>query len=436
MEYQEYQVKINPLKPYSRSVSIIGVGATPFMRMMEDERYLGLGEGELFGYAAVEAMEDAGIENAKQIDFFVHAQAGPGWQSNFGTPAMHVANWFGMKGKANNHHSEACCTGYVALEQAVSLVASGAYDIVLSGACDTSFSPANPMGPSYDRRPSSEEEFHKTLLSINPRDYSWQTHACSEMQAESWLIQYVNEHGLTPEQVDDMLLKMSKEARRMSALNPLGLSRDTYDDQAAQFGLPDADTMLRSKFNPKLGNYIHASNMELQCDGAAAVIVCPTDMASQFTDKPIEVLGIGHSCLEASTARLEKYATIAAYEQVRQLTGLTGADMDLFLTNDFIQPSQLLTAEACGYLPEGEGWKYITEGRTTFEGDRPINTNGGRCAYGHAHGTSGLADLYEAVKQMRGEAGPAQIQRKVNYTMMRGYGGGQNLTCSILKANF
>lgn len=436
MAYQEYEVKASPLKPLSRSVSIIGVGATPFMHMMEQPEYLGLGEGELFGYAAIEAMRDAGIKNAKQIDFFVHAQAGPGWQSNFGTPAMHVANWFGMKGKGNSHHSEACCTGYVGLEQAVSLVASGAYDVVLSGACDTSFSPANPMGPSYDRQPSSEEQFHKTLLSINPRDYSWQTHACSEMQAEAWLTDYVRDNGLTAEQMDDVLCEMSKNARAMSAANPLGLSRDTYDDMAAQFGMKSADEMLRSKFNPKLGNFLRASNMELQADGAACIIVCATERAHEFTDRPIEVLATGHSCLESSTARLEKYATEAAYKQARDLTGLTGADMDLFLTNDFIQTSQFLSAEACGYLPAGEGWRYILEDRTNFDGDRPINTNGGRCAYGHAHGTSGMADIYEAVKQMRGEAGPAQVKHKVNYAMLRGYGGGQNLTCSILKANF
>lgn len=44
-------------------------------------------------------------------------------------PAMHVANWFGMKGKPNLHHSEVCCTGYVALEIACAYVASSMYDI-------------------------------------------------------------------------------------------------------------------------------------------------------------------------------------------------------------------------------------------------------------------------------------------------------------------
>jgi len=50
------------------------------------------------------------------------------------------------------------------------------------------------------------------------------------------------------------------------------------------------------------------------------------------------------------------------------------------MTNDFIMSSQLLSAEACEYVPKGEGWKYFLEGRTNFDGDRPVNTNGGRAS--------------------------------------------------------
>lgn len=45
---------------------------------------------------------------AADVDYFVHGQASPGWTSNFATPNMHVANWFGMKGKGSMHQSEAC----------------------------------------------------------------------------------------------------------------------------------------------------------------------------------------------------------------------------------------------------------------------------------------------------------------------------------------
>ena len=57
--------------------------------------------------------------------------------SNLATPKMLVAIWIGMKGKGSYHHSEACATGYVGVETAVALVASGEYDMVLSGCIET-----------------------------------------------------------------------------------------------------------------------------------------------------------------------------------------------------------------------------------------------------------------------------------------------------------
>ena len=73
------------------------------------------------------------------------------------------------------------------------------------------------------------------------------------------------------------------------------------------------------------------------------------------------------------------------------------------------------------------------EGRTNVDGDKPINPNGGRTAFGHAHAASGLADFYDAVKQMRGEMGETQVKKPVKYAMIRGFGGGQNVLCTILK---
>ena len=82
---------------------------------------------------------------------------------------------------------------------------------------------------------------------------------------------------------------------------------------------------------------------------------------------------------------------------------------------------------------KGEGWKYMMEDRCMFTGDKPIQTNGGRCHYGHAAAASGTHDIYEVCMQMRGEAGDHQIDRPIKHAMLRGFGGGQNLLCLILK---
>ena len=228
---------------------------------------------------------------------------------------------------------------------------------------------------------------------------------------------------------------MTTRMNRAACLNPNSVTHETYDDIARMFRMDGADAYLKSKFNPRLGRYVRASNFEVRCDGAGAVIVCPTEMAKKITDQHVEVLGIGHSCVPCGTPRLEKIATAAAYKQVRDFTGLTGKDMDLFTTNDFFQQCQFLAPEECEYIPRGEGWQYVLDGRLQTTGDRPVNTHGGRCCYGHAHGTSGMHDLYETIMQMRGERGENQVQHPINYAMIRGFGGSQNVLCTILKNN-
>ena len=54
------------LKPFKRSVSIIGVGATPFVRILDDPSVDGMNEQELFAYAARDAMKDAGVDGSDE----------------------------------------------------------------------------------------------------------------------------------------------------------------------------------------------------------------------------------------------------------------------------------------------------------------------------------------------------------------------------------
>ena len=420
------------LKPFKRSVSIIGVGATPFVRILDDPEVDGLTEGELFGYAAREAMKDAGI-TGKDVDFFVHGQAGPGWISNFGTANIHVANWLGMKGKGSMHQSEACATGYVALETAVDYVASGTYDMVLSGCIDMPYSIAYPTRVLTKRRFGTDAIFHEVLCSTVTRDYNLFTRGVLPFSSESWLDEYFKENNLDKETIDRVMTNMAINCRRAAALNSLGLFDKNFEDLAHDYGMESAEEYLHSKFNPLIGKYMRACHFEQRCDGAAAVIVCPTELAYKYTDHPIEILGIGHSCLEIGNPRLEMQATANAYRQVKELTGLSGADMDLFLTNDFYNQSEFLAAEECEYLPKGKAWEYVIDGRIAYDGDRPVNTNGGRCHYGHAAGASGMHDLYEAVHQMRGDANATQVKHPVNRAMLRGFGGSQNVLAIMLE---
>lgn len=419
------------LGKYARSVSIIGIGATPFCNIDEDPDMKGLTEGEFFGHAALMAMEDAGLE-PRDVDYFYHGSANPKFFNFAATPNMQVAEWFGMRGKGSVHHSEACCSGYVGLEEAVKDVASGAHDIVLTGCVEMACGLPVMGKPAHIRRTITTEDVIPDLEAIMDRAYT-RALGGGHIGQDDWMDLYRDEYGLTETQIDDVLNTMSYHGRRAAALNPLAMLRTPFEEIAKQYGFDDPMEYLRSPFNPKTTQYLRVTGNAPSADGAACVIVCPTEMASKFKQKPVEVLGIGASCLELMQPHNEMEITKEAARQVYETTGLTPEDIDLLLVNDFVLCSQLLAAEEVGYLPKGEGWKWVMEGRTAFDGDRPINPHGGRTSYGHAYGASGMADVYEAVLQLRGQAGSHQVKNQPKTAMLRGFGGGQNCRIPILR---
>lgn len=421
------------LHPYSRSVSIIGVSCTPFMYTLDNPETAGLTEGEMFGYACYKAMEDAGIK-PKDVDYYFHGEASPFNGSNYITPNIQVSEWFGMRGKGSIHHSEACCTGYLALEQAVNAVASGKYNIVLSGCVEFGDAIVDPNKPAHLRRKFDDNLFQESLKWLYDNAYTREMMCGPNLHQDDGAAWYQQEYGLTDEEMDDTLIHMGMNSRRSAAKNPLALARKTYEEIAKEKGYDDVMEYMKSFDNPKMTGYLRASGLELKCDGAAALIVCPTEMAAEITkNKPIEVLGIGNATREATQPHVEVLGTREAMRQVYALTGVKPEEIDLLMANDFFITSQLIAAEESGYLPRGEGWKYFIEGRTAYDGDKPINTNGGRCSFGHAHAASGLADIYEAVMQMRGACGERNVKKLPKTTMIRGFGGAQNLAAIILR---
>ncbi len=418
-----------------RSVSIVGIGATPFFNGVENPAYKGITHGELFGHAALDAMKDAGVE-PRDVQFFFHGMANPHISENCITPNLQVADWFGMRGKGSLSHSEGCCTGYIALEEAVMAVASGMYDIVLSGAAEMGTGIPDGNTPAHLRGPLTTEVLFPDLDSIFDRAYGRYLGGGPGMNHDDWINYYTMENGLSEDVIDDVLSHQAYHFRRAAALCPRAIRRTTFDELAKEAGFDDVWEYMKSPYNPKMTQYLRTASDSCVADGAAACIVVPTEMAKQFNAKPVEVLGCGASVLDAIVPHLEKQATAEAARQVFELTGLTADDIDLLYVNDFIGSSAFLAAEEIGYLPKGEGWKYVLDGRIAFDGDKPMNTNGGRTSYGHAFGASGMADIFEAVTQMRGEAGERQVKKLPKHVFLRGFGGAQNVRAIILESNF
>ncbi|MEZ0345350.1 MAG: thiolase domain-containing protein, partial [Infirmifilum sp.] len=70
----------------------------------------------------------------------------------------------------------------------------------------------------------------------------------------------------------------------------------------------------------------------------------------------------------------------------------------------------VLSLEALGYAPHGQGWRLIEEGELEPGGSIPTNTLGGLKARGHPVGATGIYQVFDIVRQLRGEAGANQVE--------------------------
>ena len=131
-------------------------------------------------------MKDAHVE-PRDVQYFFHGSANPHVLNNCITPNLQVADWFGMRGKGSLSHSEGCCTGYIALEEAVFAVASGAYDVVLTGCCDQGTGMPDGNTPDHMRTALTTEVLFPDLDSIFDRAYGRYLGGGPGMNHDDWI---------------------------------------------------------------------------------------------------------------------------------------------------------------------------------------------------------------------------------------------------------
>src|SRR6266542_959150 len=128
---------------------------------------------------------------------------------------------------------------------------------------------------------------------------------------------------------------------------------------------------------------------------------------------PIAVLGYGEATTNQGMSAIPDLTSTGAVEAGRrafEMAGLGAADIDVVELYDSFTITVLLTLEALGFCGRGEAGAYVAGGRLAPGGDRPINTSGGGLSYCHP-GMFGIFLLIEAVRQLRGEAGPRPLPR-------------------------
>lgn len=346
-------------------VFIVGAGMVPFGKHADTTL------SELGARAAVAALEDAGLPEDRIEAAFVGSQWGGSMVGQrilkqttmLGVPVVNVEN--------------ACSSGATALRLARIAVGARLHDAVLVVGADKLSAQSGPL-------PRHPEDFDGSLGLSPPALYA--------MRARRYLVDY----DATAEDLAAVCVKNRRHA---------------VHNEYAQF-------RKETSIDEVLGSRMVADPLTLlQCcaraDGAAAVVVASEAVARRGPRAPVRILaselcsgryvpGFRNMTIPEITERCAARAYGAA--------GIAPADVDLAEVHDAFSIAELLYYESLGFCRRGEGARLIRDGATALGGKLPVNVSGGLIAKGHPPGATGIAQVFEAVGQLRGVAGPRQVQ--------------------------
>ena len=164
-------------------------------------------------------------------------------------------------------------------------------------------------------------------------------------------------------------------------------------------------------------------------DGAAAVVLTSEEKAKKLTNQPVYIIGIGQASSGPLANQQEYLPRIRAREisckQAYDMAGLTPQDIDVCELHDCFSIASLIAAESLGFFDFGQAGEAWEKGEAAIGGKVAINPSGGLKAKGHPIGATGAGQVYEIVRQLRGECGERQVEgAKIGMTDTLGGDGG------------
>ena len=358
-----------------RRVAVIGVGVTKFGK---HERT----SAELFAQAATEAIDDAEIPApAIQALYYGNVTGGEGERQLHMGPL--AASLLGLPTIPTTRFENACATTHAAFRHAVMEIAAGISDVVMVGGAERVLHVPTDAATEYFAY-CSDASYEQPLGLTFPGVFALIARA------------HMHKYGTTEEQMAHVAVKN----HRHGFLNP-----------KAQFQKEiSVETVLRSP-------YVADPLKLLDCcpftDGGAAVVLASEDVA-QKRRRPIWVLGTHaasdtmfmHEKRDLSRVMGTERAAQGAYRQA----GKSPADVDVAELHDCFTIAEIVATEGLGFFEPGTGGLAAEKGWTSLGGKIPVNPSGGLKAKGHPIGATGAAQVAEIVTQLRGQAGPRQVE--------------------------
>jgi acetyl-CoA acetyltransferase len=217
---------------------------------------------------------------------------------------------------------------------------------------------------------------------------------------------HMHDYGTTSEQLAEIAVTM----RLHASMNPVAKYRDPIT----------VEDVLASRI---VSSPLHLLDCCMISDGGGALVVTSAERARNLKKKPAYVLGTGETARHAARGQRD-FLEIAAHQSGRlafERAGVSHKDIDMAMIYDSFTITVLATLENLGFCKRGEGGAFVSGGRLRFDGDFPINTDGGGLSSNHP-GMRGIFLVIEAVKQLRNECGPRQV-KDCSIALCHGTGG-------------
>jgi acetyl-CoA acetyltransferase len=171
----------------------------------------------------------------------------------------------------------------------------------------------------------------------------------------------------------------------------------------------------------------------LVVDGGGAVILTSAKRAKTLKKKPAYVLGVGEALSHLTISNMADLTVTAAVQsgpQAFKMAGVKHSDIDMLSLYDAFTITPILFLEDLGFVPKGEGGRFVQGGTIAPGGKLAVNTSGGGLSYCHP-GMYGLLVMIEAVRQIRGECGDRQV-KNCDVTLAHGNGGVLSSQCTVV----
>jgi acetyl-CoA acetyltransferase len=365
---------------------VIGVGMTKFDKP-------GTKEGDYPDWAqeaGEKALADAGIPYDKVEAAFA------GYCYGESTSGQRAVYGIGLSGIPVVNVNNNCSTGSTALYLARQYVKGGLADCALAVGFEKM--EKGSLGVKYTDRTNPMDKHMQALIELR----EWENAPPAPQMFGAAGREHMEKYGSNP----DHFAWIGWKNHKHSVNNPYAQFQDEY-----------------SMEDIKGAREIYAPLTKLQCsptsDGSAAAVLASERFVDEHDlwDQAIEIAGQAMTTDFSSTFDTKSSIRIVGWDMSKQAAdraydeaGVAAEEVDVCELHDCFSANELITYEALGFAPEGEGHKLVDSEATTYGGDGPVvNPSGGLISKGHPLGATGLAQCSELTWQLRGQADKRQV---------------------------